>query len=50
MRLKNVDLAGTVMLVMSIILGFTGAVDWWVIILIWLAKSEVIIDLDGLLR
>ena len=33
MKIKSIDLMFPIKLVVSLVLGFTGLVDWWVIVL-----------------
>lgn len=43
----EIDVMGIVLLVVSLMLGFTGRVSWWVIVLVWLSTWHLKFTLGG---
>lgn len=45
MKITSINLIAPIALLLSLWLGFTDRIDWWVIILIWLMKFHFTLKL-----
>ena len=46
LQLTSINIMFPIHLVASLVLGFIGLVDWWIILFVWILTTDIILEFD----